>query len=189
MNSNRTTSGPADATGIENPHSTAPVDGATATASPTGPAPGRQSTKAPIWMKPRPVKPPPEKQKPPRLGEKMKHLSSLFESQTNELQWTMHDNAKCMLNLCEKIHRKTKSLYRSKNKHYYNEHDLDSERKPKQKPFVHSSCWLKSPLTRNGIIRKRQICGRCIRCHHELPTKRELLTRRVERKVNFGGEK
>ena len=122
-----TTSGPADATGIENLHSTAPVDGATSTASPTGPAPGSPPAKAPVWMKTRPLKPPPEKQKPPRLGEKMKHLSPLFESQTNKLQWTMHDNAKCMLDLCEKIHRKTENLSRPENAHYYDKDDLDPE--------------------------------------------------------------
>ena len=149
-----TTSGPADATGIENLHSTAPVGGATSTASPTGPAPGSPPAKAPIWMKTRPLKPPPEKQKPPRLGEKMKHLSPLFESQTNELQWTMHDNAKCMLDLCEKIHRKTESLSRPEVEYYYDENDLDAEGKPKQKPFVHSSCRLKSPLSCNEMIRK-----------------------------------
>ena len=64
--------------------------------------PGGQPTKAPIWMKPRPTKPPKEKQKAPRLGEKMKHLAPVFESQTNELQWTMYDNTKYMLDLCEK---------------------------------------------------------------------------------------
>ena len=84
----------------------------------------------------------------------MKHLAPKFESQTNELQWTMYDNAKCMLNLCEKIHRKTKSLSRSNDEHYYDKHDLDPEGKPKQKTFVHSSFRLKSPLSCNKMIRK-----------------------------------
>ena len=84
----------------------------------------------------------------------MKHLASTFESQTNELQRTMHDNAKCMLNLCEKIHRKTESLSRSENEHYFDEHDLGPEGKPKQKSFVHSSCRLKSPLSCNEMTRK-----------------------------------
>ena len=105
------------------------------------------STKAPIWMKPRPTKPPKEKQKSSRLGEKLKYLAPIFESQPNELQWTMmNDNVKCMLNLCEKVHRKTESLSRSENEHYYDEHDLNSEGKPKRNSFVRSSCRLKSPL-------------------------------------------
>ena len=66
----------------------------------------------------------------------------------------MYDNAKCMLDLCEKIHSKTKSLSRSKNEHYYDENDLDPEGKPKQNPSVHSSCRLKSPLSCNDMIRK-----------------------------------
>ena len=84
----------------------------------------------------------------------MKHLASTFESQTNELQRTMHDNAKCILNLCEKIHRKTESLSRSDDEHYHAENDLNPEGKPKQKPFVHSSCRLKSQLSCNYVIRK-----------------------------------
>ena len=66
----------------------------------------------------------------------------------------MYDNAKCMLDLCEKIHRKIESLSRSANEHYYDEHDLNPEGKPEQNPFVHSSCRLKSPLSCNNMIRK-----------------------------------
>merc|ERR1711966_310459 len=123
-------------------------------ASPTGPATGGQPVKAPIWMKPRPKETPKEKQKAPRLGEKMKHIAPVFESQTNNLQWTMYDNAKCMLDHCEKIHRKTESLSRTDDEYYHDENELDPEGKPKQKPFVHSSCRLKSPLSCNEMIRK-----------------------------------
>ena len=66
----------------------------------------------------------------------------------------MYDNAKCMLDLCEKIHRKTESLSRSENEHCYNKHDLKLEEKPELKPFVYSSCRLKSPLSCNGMIIK-----------------------------------
>ena len=153
MESN-TTSESVEAMSIENPPSTDPADGATTNASPTGPATGGQPVKAPIWMKPRPKETPKEKQKAPRLGEKMKHLAPVFESQTNELQWTMYDNAKCMLDHCEKIHRKTESLSRTDDEYYHDENELDPEGKPKQKPFVHSSCRLKSPLSCNETIRK-----------------------------------
>ena len=102
MDLQNNTSGSADAEGTKNPHLTAPTDGAAATAIQTGPAPGKQPTKAPVWMKPCPEKPPKERQKLPRLGEKMKHLAPIFESQPNELQWTMHDNTKCVLDLREK---------------------------------------------------------------------------------------
>ena len=154
MDLQNNTSGSADAAGIENLPSTAHTNGAAATASLNGPAQGGQPTKAPIRIKPRPVKPLKERETPPRLGEKMKHLAPIFGSQPNELQWTMHDNAKCILDLCEKIHRKTESLSQFKNEHYYDEHDLDPEGKPKQKPFVHSSCRLKSQLSCNYVIRK-----------------------------------
>ena len=58
------------------------------------------------------------------------------------------------IDLCEKIHRKTESLSRSENEHYYDKHDLDLEGKPKQKHFAYSFCQLKSPLTCNDMIRK-----------------------------------
>ena len=103
MDLQNNTSGSADAAGIENLPSTAHTNGAAATASLNGPAQGGQPTKAPIRIKPRPVKPLKERETPPRLGEKMKHLAPIFGSQPNELQWTMHDNAKCILDLCEKI--------------------------------------------------------------------------------------
>ena len=66
----------------------------------------------------------------------------------------MYDNAKYMLDLCEKIRRKTESLSRSDDEHYHDGNDLDPEGKPKQNPFVHSSCRLKSPLSCNEMIRK-----------------------------------
>ena len=153
MESNATSES-VEAMSIENPPSTDPDDGATTNASPTGPATGGQPVKASIWMKPRPKETPKEKQKPPRLGEKMKHLAPIFELQPNELQWSMHDNVKCMLDLREKIHGKTECLSRSKNEHYYDGHDLDSEGKPKQKPFVHFSCRLKTSLSCNDMNRK-----------------------------------
>ena len=87
----------------ENTNSIAPAEAPAANDNLTGPAPGGQSVKAPAWMKTRPTVPPNEEQKPPKLGERMKHLSSLFASHTNELQWTMHRNTKCMLELCEKF--------------------------------------------------------------------------------------
>ena len=59
-----------------------------------------------------------------------------------------------MLGLYEKIRRKEKILSRPNQDHYIDEHDKDSEGKAKQKPFVHSSCRLKSPLSCNGMIQK-----------------------------------
>ena len=138
---------------IENSNSIEPAAAPAANDTLTGPASGGQSVKAPVWMKTRPTVPPNEEQKPPKLGERMKHLSSLFASHTNELQWTMHRNTKCMLELCEKIHRKSESLSRS-DETYRDDHDLDSEGKAKEKPFVHTSCRLKSPLSCNEMIRK-----------------------------------
>ena len=139
---------------IENSNSIEPAAAPAANDTLTGPASGGQSVKAPVWMKTRPTVPPNEEQKPPKLGERMKHLSPLFESHTNELQWTMHRNTKCMLELCEKIHRKSESLSRPKDSFYLDDNDRDSEGRAKQKSCVHTSCRLKSPLSYNNMIRK-----------------------------------
>ena len=53
-----------------------------------------------------------------------------------------------------KIHRKSESLSRPKEAFYLDKYNKDSEGKAKQKPFVHSSCRLKSPLSCNDMIRK-----------------------------------
>ena len=168
MDSENNTSGSDDAAGIENLHSTAPADESTATVSPTGPVPGKQPTKAPTWTKPRRAKPPKEKQKPPRLGEKMKHLVPTFELQTNELQWTMYvRQRKVHARYLWKIHRKTKSLSCSENMHYYDEHDLDPEGNPKQKPFdirgaVCSFRGLRPPDMHPKLWRHLTYIGTCI---------------------------
>ena len=93
---------------IENPDSIVPLGAPAANDNLTGPASGGQSVKALVWMKTRPTAPPNEEQKPPKLGERMKHLSPVFESQTKELQWTMHRNTNCMLELCEKNSQKVR---------------------------------------------------------------------------------
>jgi len=54
----------------------------------------------------------------------------------------------------KKNRRKEESLSRPTQEHYFDEHDKDSEGKAKQKPFVHSSCRLKPPLSCNDMIRK-----------------------------------
>ena len=98
----------ADATATENTNSAAPAGAPAAHDNLTGPAQGKLSVKAPVWWKTRPTVPPNEEQKPPKLGERMKHLSPVFESQTKELQWTMHRNTNCMLELCEKNSQKVR---------------------------------------------------------------------------------
>ena len=145
---------PAEATDTENMNSTAPAGAPTAHDNLTGPAQGKLSVKVPVWLKIRPTVPANEEQKLPKLGERMKHLSPVFESQTNELQWTMHRNTKCMLELCEKNHRKSESLSRPVESFYLDDHDRDTEGRAKQKPFVHTSCRLKSPLSCNEMTRK-----------------------------------
>ena len=63
-------------------------------------------------------------------------------------------NTKCMRELREKNRRKVKSLSRTEEDFYYDKHDKDSEGKAKKKPFVHSSCRLKSVLSCSDMIRK-----------------------------------
>ena len=143
----------ANGTEIPNQSSAAPEGQAQPNVSWTGSDTNGQSVKAPVWMKLKPRKPPQEEQKPPKLSEKMKHLSPLFESQPPELQWNMYRNTKNMLELKEKILRKSESLARSQDDYYYDENDKDPEGKAKKKPFVHTSCWVKSPLSCNETIR------------------------------------
>ena len=71
---------------------------------------------------------------PPKVPYKLKHLAGHLETQTTELQWI-----EAMLDLNDKLSRKVDSLSNKKRQtHYYDKFDLDSDEKPKKKPFVHS---------------------------------------------------
>ena len=119
----------------------------------TGPVPDGPPVTVPKWVKEQPATPPTNEQKPPKLGAKVKHLAPLFESHPIKLQWIMQRNTKSMLDLHEKIVRKTESLSRAANAHYSDAHDRDAEGKAKKKPFVHTSLRIKPLLSCSETVR------------------------------------
>ena len=77
--------------------------------------------------------------KPPKVPSKLKHLAGHLETQPTELQWIIVEKFQAMLDLNEKLSRKVDSLSNEKKQtHYYDKFDLDSDEKPKKKPFVHT---------------------------------------------------
>ena len=77
--------------------------------------------------------------KPPKVPPKLQHLKGELETQPKVLQWIVVEKHLTMLDLKDKLSRKVDGLAdESRRKFYYNEHDLDSDAKPKKKPFVHS---------------------------------------------------
>ena len=107
----------AGAAGSGNPHPAAPFGPPSPINNLTGSIPDGQPAKAPDWMKIRPKGMPKEEPKPPKLSKEMKHLLPLFKSQPIELQWTMHQNTKCMLDHYEKNCRKYETLSFPKQEH------------------------------------------------------------------------
>ena len=77
--------------------------------------------------------------KPPKVPHKLKHLAGHLETQPTELQWIIVEKFETMLDLNEKLSRKVDSSSNEKKQaHYHDKFDLDSDGKPKKKPFVHS---------------------------------------------------
>jgi len=77
--------------------------------------------------------------KPPKVPSKLKHLAGHLETQPTELQWIIVEKFKTMLDLNEKLSRKVDSLSNEKKQtHYYDKFDLESDEKPKKKPFIHT---------------------------------------------------
>ena len=75
--------------------------------------------------------------KPPKVPHKLKHLKGKLETQPPELQWIIVDKFQTMLDLNEKLSRKVDSLSNEdKERFYHDKFDLDSEEKPKKKPFI-----------------------------------------------------
>ena len=96
---------PVDAADIRNSKLTVLADKTPSNDNPTGPTPGGQSEKVPIWMKVRPEERQSQEQKPPKLGKRMKYLMSMFESQPTEFQLKMH---KEIQNACSKSTKENK---------------------------------------------------------------------------------
>ena len=93
--------------------------------------------------------------KPPKVPPKLQHLKGELETQSTTLQWIIVKKHQAMLDIREKISHKVDSLSEeAKQRHYYDKFDLDSDGKPKKKPFVY-------PCLRDA---PKITCSKRVRC-------------------------
>ena len=92
--------------------------------------------------------------KAPRVPHKIQHLAGELATLSTELQWIIVEKIETMLDTSDKLTRKVDSLSDEKRQsHYYDKFDLDSEGKPKKKPFIHISLRDKPKLTCSKRVR------------------------------------
>ena len=86
-----------------------------------------------------------------KLSKKMKYLKSFIA-----LQWTMHNISKIMLGFQEDTHRKTNSLTHHKDATYQDTHNINTEGRPTEKPFVKSSLRIKPLVTSSSTLKNNK---------------------------------
>jgi len=92
--------------------------------------------------------------KAPRVPPKIQHLAGELATLSKELQWIIVEKVNTMLDLNDKLSRKVDSLSdENKQSHYYDKFDLDSDGKPKKKPFIHTCLRDKPKLTCSKRVR------------------------------------
>ena len=89
---------------------------------------------------------------PPKLTGKFSTLKPTIASQPTKLQWTMFTKTKNMLGLMEEIHEKSDGAARYGG-NYFDKLNLDSDGKPKEKPYVPISLRMKPLLNCSKMIR------------------------------------
>ena len=81
-----------------------------------------------------------------KIEDRYKSASPIIESQGPRLHNLMVQKTKAMLGHAKEIKCKSDGINLHENATYRDKHDLDTEGKPKQKQFVHSSVRIKPLL-------------------------------------------
>ena len=114
------------------------------------PAHGGQPVAAIIWRSKKPQKAPNSEMKALKLSETMKHLQPFFGSQPIELQ------SKSMLGIQEDIHMKTDGLTHHNDTTYQDNHNINAEGRPTEKPFIKSSLRIKPLLASYSTLKNNK---------------------------------
>ena len=89
---------------------------------------------------------------PPQLTGKYASLSTVVAPQRINLQWTMFNKTKNMLDLREQLQAKVDGIARFSG-NYLDKHDVDADGRPKEKPFVPGSLRMDTPLNTSELVR------------------------------------
>ena len=89
---------------------------------------------------------------PPQLTGKYASLSTVVAPQRINLQWTMFNKTKNMLDLREQLQAKVDGIARFSGK-YFDKHDVNADERPKEKPFVPGSLRINPLLNCSELVK------------------------------------